>query len=165
MGVMKSLNCFACVTRALLCVALALSVCASARAVDVPNRNPPEEERAVRQAREAMAQSNWAEALARLEPHVQVHPDSADAFNLLGYARRQLGRYPQALDAYQRALTIDPDHLGALEYLGELMLILHRRGDAVRHLRQLERLCPSGCDEVEDLRRAIDRYDQTRGPR
>lgn len=165
MGVMNAMNFFACVTRALLCLALALSLCTSARAVDVPNRNPPEEERAVRQAREAMAQSHWAEAVARLEPHVQFHPDSADAFNLLGYALRQLGRYPQALDAYQRALTIDPDHLGALEYQGELMLILHRREDAVRYLRQLQRLCPSGCDEVDDLRRAIDRYDQTRAPR
>jgi Flp pilus assembly protein TadD len=152
-------------TRMLLTSFLVFSALVPVRAVDVPNRNPPAEERALREARAAIARADWAEAVSQLTPHVQAQPDSADAYNLLGYALRHLGRYAQAEVAYQRALALDPDHLGAHEYQGELMLILGRRERAQYHLRELARLCPSGCDEYDDLRRAIDAYPVSPGMR
>ena len=75
----------------------------------------------------------YEEALADLEVHIEKNRTSADAFNWLGYANRELGRYKQAQKAYARALFLDPDHKGAHEYAGELRLQLGRpcgRGEA-----------------------------------
>ena len=69
---------------------------------------------------------------------------------------RQVRRYAESELAYQRALTLDPAHLGAHEYLGELMLILGRRDRALHHLQTLERLCGTACEEYLDLRRAYE---------
>ena len=135
---------------------MAAALLTPAAAVDVPNRNPPAEERAVRQAREAIAEQAWPRAIELLQTHVRAYPDDADAHNLLGYSLRQLDRYELSQAAYERALAIDPGHLGAHEYLGELMLLLGRRDRALHHLQVLERLCGTGCEEYQELRRAVE---------
>lgn len=143
--------------RAALAVALALGLMtATAHAVDVPNRNPALEERAMREAREAIQQRAWARALERLQPHLQAYPDDADAHNLAGFSLRHLGRHEESLVAYERALALDPAHLGAHEYLGELMLTLGRPERALHHLQVLARLCEARCEEYLDLKRAYE---------
>jgi tetratricopeptide (TPR) repeat protein len=124
-------------------------------AVDVPNRNPPVEERTMREARAALAASQWARAIELLQVHVRVYADDADAHNLLGYSSRQLGQYASSQAAYERALQLDPTHRGAHEYMGELMLTLGRRERALFHLGELERLCQARCEEYQQLKRAI----------
>jgi tetratricopeptide (TPR) repeat protein len=57
---------------------------------------------------------------------------------------------------YMRALRLNPDHKGALEYVGELYLETNRREKAEESLARLEELCPQGCEELEDLREAMD---------
>ena len=132
--------------KVLLAVALPLVLATAlpnpAGAVDVPHRNPPAEEKAVRQAREAISEQAWPRAIELLQTHVRAYPDDADAHNLLGYSLRQHGRYELAQAAYERALAIEPEHLGAHEYLGQLMFTLGRRERALHHLHTLERLCP-----------------------
>jgi Flp pilus assembly protein TadD len=81
------------------------------------------------------------------------HPD---ILTYIGYANRRLGRYDIAESYYRQALAIAPNHRGATEYYGELMV---ERGDiagARRMLAKLETQCRFGCAEVEDLRRWID---------
>ena len=56
---------------------------------------------------------------------------------------------------YNRALRIDSNHKGALEYMGELFLETDRREKAEDLLARLEKLCPSGCEELEDLRESF----------
>jgi Flp pilus assembly protein TadD len=142
--------------RAIACAALLAGLAPVALAVDVPNRNPPVEDRAMREARAAVKEGAWERALALLQPFVQAQPDDADAHNLLGYSLRKLQRHAESEAAYGRALALDPGHLGAHEYLGELMIILGRRDRALHHLRELERLCGTGCEEYQELRRAFD---------
>lgn len=80
------------------------------------------------------------------------HPD---ILTYQGFANRKLSRFEQAETYYQRALNVAPDHLGALEYYGELKV---ERGDidgAKAHLAKLEELCTFGCYEAEELRRWI----------
>ena len=48
--------------------------------------------------------------------------NNADALNLMGYAHHKLGQVDQALGFYQKALSLNAEHRGALEYLGELYL-------------------------------------------
>ncbi|MGE0044670.1 MAG: tetratricopeptide repeat protein [Hyphomonadaceae bacterium] len=97
----------------------------------------------------------WTDALAALD-HARLaigpHPD---ILNYMGFASRRLGRYETALAFYREALSLDRDHLGANEYLGELYLEMGRTEEAERQLARLDRLCPYGCAEREELARWI----------
>jgi len=53
-------------------------------------------------------QSKWDEAVEVNERLIQAFPNDAEALNRLGKALTELGRYPEALDAYERALAADP---------------------------------------------------------
>jgi hypothetical protein len=52
-------------------------------AVDVPNRNSPLEDRAIREGREAVTKQQWDRAIALLQPYLRAHPQDADGHNLL----------------------------------------------------------------------------------
>lgn len=84
------------------------------------------------------------------------HPD---ILTYQGFANRKLARFDTAEAYYNRALTIAPEHLGALEYYGELKV---ERGDlagARTHLAKLDLLCSFGCFEAEELRGWIAKAD------
>jgi tetratricopeptide (TPR) repeat protein len=125
-------------------------------AVDVPTSNPPLEDLAMRQAREAVSQKAWEQALTLLQGHLRAAPDDADGHNLLGYSLRHLGRHAESLAAYERALALNPAHLGAHEYLGELFLQTGQRARALRQLQILADLCQAQCEEYQELRQAIE---------
>jgi len=81
--------------------------------------------------------------------------DHPDLYNLLGFAYRKTGDYGRAETNYARALRMDPNHLGALEYQGELFLETNRMDQARANLARLAALCPKGCEELDDLREAV----------
>jgi tetratricopeptide (TPR) repeat protein len=98
---------------------------------------------------------HYAEALVALDrAHAAIGPHP-DILNYRGFASRKLGRYDAALAYYREALALDPNHLGANEYLGELYLEMRRAEDARRQLARLDDLCPYGCAEREELSRWI----------
>lgn len=78
-----------------------------------------------------------------------------DVFNLLGYAYRKSGDLESSGEAYARALFLDPDHHGALEYQGELFLTLDNIAAAEANLAKLTASCPSPCVETDELAAAI----------
>ena len=99
----------------------------------------------------------YEEALTALKGAQVVFGPHPDVLTYIGYANRKLGRYDLAESYYRQALAIAPNHRGATEYYGELMVV---RGDltgARRMLARLETQCRFGCAEVEDLRRWIDK--------
>lgn len=53
-----------------------------------------------------------------------------EAWNYIGYTRRNLGDYAGALQAYDRALQLNPQYVQAVEYRGVAYLGLNRLGDA-----------------------------------
>lgn len=79
----------------------------------------------------------------------------ADLYNLLGFSLRKTGDYVRALTYYQKALDFDPNHRHAREYLGELYLETNQPEKAREQHAILVRLCPQGCDELEDLEQAM----------
>ena len=98
----------------------------------------------------------YDEALTALKGAQAVFGPHPDVLTYIGYANRKLGRYDVAETYYRQALSIAPNHRGATEYYGELMV---ERGDATgarRMLAKLDTLCSFGCAEAEDLRRWID---------
>jgi tetratricopeptide (TPR) repeat protein len=93
-------------------------------------------------------------ALAELAPMLATY-QHADVYNLMGFSLRKTGDYQQAYTFYRKALDFDPDHKGALEYLGELYVETGQIEKAKENVVRLQRLCPSGCEELADLEKAI----------
>jgi tetratricopeptide (TPR) repeat protein len=93
-------------------------------------------------------------ALAELTPMLQTH-QHADVYNLMGFALRKTGDYKQAYTFYRKALDFDPEHKGALEYLGELYVETGQVDKARENVVLLQKLCPVGCEELMDLQEAI----------
>ena len=85
---------------------------------------------------------------------------SADWNNLMGYAQRKQAKpdLAAAQRYYDAALRINPKHLGALEYAGELALMKGELAVAESHLTALDRACNARCEEFDDLKKAIARY-------
>ena len=104
--------------------------------------------------RAAIKAKNFDVALAELKSMV-VKYQNPDVYSLLGFALRKTGDKQQAMTFYRKALDYDPAHKGALEYQGELFLELGQPAKARENMTKLERLCPTGCEELEDLKEAI----------
>jgi tetratricopeptide (TPR) repeat protein len=66
---------------------------------------------------------NYAEAYDMLVA-IGVQRDDDDRQNLLGFTSRKAGDFAVAWVHYESALDINPKHLGALEYQGELFIAL-----------------------------------------
>lgn len=138
------------VTR-LAVMVLAASFATAALAVDTPTQGAPPDLTAVRSKIKAKQFASARDDLFKL---VDTHTH-ADVFNLLGFTLRKTGDHRNALTYYQKALELDEFHLGAHEYIGELFVETKQLAKARHHLAILERLCPNGCEEREDLEKAI----------
>jgi len=114
--------------------------------------------KSMRGASALIKRQDFAAALPLLKKEVAANPDNADAWNLTGYASRKLGDYAASEKAYDRALALDPKHLGALEYKGELYLTLGNLAGAEDMLKRLRSACSFNCGEVKDLAKAIRAY-------
>lgn len=109
--------------------------------------------------RRAIDALDWPAAVAAMQKAVAADPKNSDAYNWLGYAQRKQGKFDAALAAYGEALRLDPRNRSAHEYIGEAYLALNQPAKAEEHLAELTRLCtPLPCEEMKDLRRAIDEY-------
>ncbi|NNE84008.1 MAG: tetratricopeptide repeat protein, partial [Alphaproteobacteria bacterium] len=106
-------------------------------------------------ARGSIENADYWSAIGVLNNIVASDPRNADAYNLLGFSYRKVKNFDSAERNYQRALRLDPEHKGALEYMGELYLETNRRAQAEELLALLEKLCPEGCEERDDPRQAL----------
>lgn len=100
-------------------------------------------------------QKRYDEALVALDLAARVFGPHPDILTYQGFVNRKLGRFEIAEDYYRQALAAAPNHLGATEYYGELMV---ERGDlagARRMLAKLENVCRFGCAQADELRRWI----------
>lgn len=109
--------------------------------------------------KQAIERKDWTAAVASFGKAAARNPGDADAQNYLGYANRKLGKMDDAFRHYERALKLDPKHLGAHEYAGEAYLMVGKPDKAREHLAALQKLCRS-CEELEDLQKAIAAYEQ-----
>lgn len=108
--------------------------------------------------RKAVEQKDWPIAVAAFERAVKREPNSADAYNMLGYAYRWQNRMNESFAAYGKALALDPSHKGAHEYIGVAYLTAKQPDKAKDHLARLEKICGKNCEEYKDLAKAIADY-------
>ena len=73
----------------------------------------------------------------------------------MGFSLRKTGDQRQAYTFYRKALDFDPQHKGALEYLGELYVETGELDKAKQNVVLLKKLCPEGCEELADLEKAV----------
>jgi tetratricopeptide (TPR) repeat protein len=97
---------------------------------------------------------NYQAALMELKTLADTNMH-ADVYSLMGFSLRKTGDYSAALTYYKKALDFDANHKGAREYLGELYVETGDLPKAREQLAVLEKLCPQGCEEREDLEKAI----------
>ena len=96
------------------------------------------------------ARKAYKDALAKFELAAQRDSSMHEAFTYIGYANRKLGDYPKALDAYEKALRINPDYPHAIEYQGEAFLGLNRLDEAKFNYLRLYAIAPTQADKLLD---------------
>ena len=111
----------------------------------------------------AIKAGKFAEAITLLDGVVARDSTNADAYNWLAYATRKNGDPAKAIPIYEKALTLDPKHRGAHEYIGEAYLMLGDLAKAREHLTTLDSLCTFSCSEYRDLKKSIEVYEKNGG--
>ena len=109
-------------------------------------------------ARDHIKAERYKDAIPQLQKVVAQQPQNADAWNLLAYSQRKMDDLTASFENYKKALSIDPSHKDAHEYLGELYLRMGDLAKAEKQLKRLESLCSLGCDQIDELKAAIAGY-------
>jgi len=112
----------------------------------------------LKEARELIENEQYETAFDILIVEITKNPNDADAHNLAGFAARNSGNLGDAATHYAIALQLDPEHKGALEYQGELYLLLKRPKKAKINLERLHQICGIDCEEYQDLLEALSNY-------
>lgn len=102
------------------------------------------------------AQGRLDEAMQQFERALAIHPHSADAHANLGYVLALKNDRDAALREYELALSIAPTAITHYN-LGNLLLELDRRSEALDHFREAARLDPGWADAQERVRRLAPR--------
>jgi predicted Zn-dependent protease len=112
----------------------------------------------------AVNSKDYDKAIKLLTAVLKEKPNNADALNYMGYSHRKLGKHPDAVAYYRKALAVNPDHRGANEYLGEAHLEMNQLGEAEVRLAHLAKICNMNCDEYRELKMAVDAFKAGKKP-
>jgi len=110
------------------------------------------------ESQEVVDNGDFEKALPMLKELLIFEPENPEVSNLLGYTLRNLGELDAAMESYNKALSIDPNHMGTLEYQGELFLKKSDQESAEKNLARLKEICPTGCEAHDVLQAAIERF-------
>jgi Flp pilus assembly protein TadD len=153
MRLTRNRDCAASALAAFVVSAVALTTLGSslALAVDtVTSKDAPD----LTSVRAKIKAKDYQAALTELKFLADTH-QHADVYSLMGFSLRKTGDYATALTFYRKALDFDANHMGAREYLGELYVETGDLSKAREQLAVLTKLCPQGCEEREDLEKAL----------
>jgi hypothetical protein len=109
------------------------------------------------QAQTAIAGADYKTAADLLQKVLTRQPENPDVLNLMGFSERKMGEASTALMYYKKALDLQPTHIGANEYLGELYLELKEPDLAEQRLAVLQQVCGS-CEEYTELKEKIEKF-------
>ena len=98
------------------------------------------------------AKSRYEKAQKLLIQSNNKFPNKADTLNYLGFTTRKLGDFENGEKYYLQGLSIEPNHVGINEYLGELYVATNRHNLAVE---RLEILKGCNCEEYNQLKAVI----------
>ena len=92
--------------------------------------------------------------LKKLTKREDLGTKRADIYNLLGFSYRKLENpdLDKSFAAYMMAIELDPSHLGAHEYLGEVYLMRNQKEKALIILEKLDQVAGSNTEEYKELK-------------
>ena len=98
----------------------------------------------------------YQDAIQKLEKFLEKkkYTKDPDILNHYAFALRKTKKLLKAEEYYKKALAIEPDHRGALEYIGELYVDTNRLELARSTLQKLEK-CK--CEEYTELKSYINK--------
>jgi putative oxidoreductase len=102
------------------------------------------------QGQEAIKRRDYKAASGFFRRALQDQPNNPDVLNMLGFSERKQGNLDEALEYYQKALTLRPRFPEAREYLGEAHLQA-----ALQELNALRSYGAAGKEESEELAQAV----------
>ena len=107
-------------------------------------------------AKKLIYKKNYAKGLKILKDIENENPfgySKADLYNYMGFASRKQKDpdYISAENYYLKALSLDADHIGALEYLGELYYETNRADKARSLLEKLSEVAGKDSAEYKEL--------------
>jgi tetratricopeptide (TPR) repeat protein len=76
----------------------------------------------------------------------------------MGFSERKMGKLDKSLEYYNKALAIQPNHLDANEYLGELYLDMKKVKKAEERLAVLDKACGGAFSEYMELKDKIAKF-------
>ena len=86
---------------------------------------------------------DYDKAIIKLKSLIGVTSNNfalADVYNELGFAYRKSEDFNNANKYYKKALELDPEHLGAIEYQGEMYVDLGQKENDLNNLALLKKL-------------------------
>ncbi|MGH9504629.1 MAG: tetratricopeptide repeat protein [Terriglobales bacterium] len=81
-------------------------------------------------------QQNYPQAIEQLKKSAEVAPSYSSAYNLLGYAYRQVGDYANAEQAFQKYIELIPNDPNPYDSYGELLLKMGRFDESITQYRK-----------------------------
>lgn len=144
----------------LLIIAIALlTLSQAARADEMIYR----EDAGLTKAEYFLANAKYTAAVEAANDVLTRHPQNADAYTYRGVAYTHLGQNKEAIKDFQRALQINPNHLGANKYLADAYLQNGKENLAVEQMEAMRVICgQSNCSELDHLQAEIDQYKMTK---
>ena len=104
-----------------------------------------------------LAAGKFDDASNSLESALAADPRNRAAFVSLARVAQKQKLFGKSIRLTNKALSLEPNDLDALEVQGESMVELGAKARAQANLTKLQKLCPSGCKQVSALSGAISR--------
>jgi len=111
----------------------------------------------MRQGETLLAAGKFSEADDALETALAVDPRNRAAFVVMARVAQKQKLFGQAIRFTNKALALEPRDRDALAVQGEAMVELGAVPRARANLEKLQKLCPSGCQQLAMLSAAISR--------
>ena len=97
----------------------------------------------------------YKKAILLLKKEIDKNELNAELYNLLGFAYRNSSNFDLSIESYKKALAIDPNHLGAHNYIGITYIKIGNVDKSIDHLQKLKELCKSKCKEYKSLKKEL----------
>ncbi len=143
-------------------VGLAAAMAGTMLAAPVASQKPddqihPRSIELMRQGETLLATGKFADADDALETALAVDPRNRAAFVVMARVAQKQKLFGQAIRFTNKALALEPRDRDALAVQGEAMVELGAVPRARANLEKLQKLCPSGCQQLAMLSAAINR--------
>ena len=122
--------------------------------------NEEEQGSAYDMGKKAADSKDWTKAVGLFQKAVSANPKDHRAHNMLGYSLRHVGKYKEAISAYNAALTLKPDYAEALEYRGGAYL---KAGNLAAAMKDYQTLVKMGSPLAKELKEEIDKAGKASG--